>query len=356
MNQALSIWERYTAKLWSGPTAIAVSRIRDGRFLAANPDFLELVGYRRDELVGHTTFDLNLWPNVARRNAIASRLLKQTTVAGMPVEIRRKTGQPLQVMGSFRLLQHEDEACVLGIATDISDRVGYESDLEKEIAELANKNFLHARFALGMRERLDEPLRVNDGYLTRVLERCGSDETCRHFLKLAMDNNARMREFLGPAATPPPLAAPALPPEMEESEPDERPIDALELLREVIGEVTQRFREHRISLDTDAEIRISGNPLLLKRLFRYVMEGVLSPGNDVGYQVSLEVSRSGAEWLFACSHDAATAPLRSIPFSSMLDVAGQLVERLGGKLWLISGRGQRPGIWFTLPACTEQDA
>src|SRR4051794_31614579 len=70
------------------PIAIAVSTVADGLFLDVNESFLDLFDYSRDEVIGQTAVELNLWVDPSQRAELIS------IVAGRPVGDFEGTGRP----------------------------------------------------------------------------------------------------------------------------------------------------------------------------------------------------------------------------------------------------------------------
>ena len=55
--------ERFSQVFEAAPIAIVIARVSDRHYIDVNPAFLEQSGYRREEVVGRTLFDLGFWVN-----------------------------------------------------------------------------------------------------------------------------------------------------------------------------------------------------------------------------------------------------------------------------------------------------
>ena len=53
--------ERYHAVFSATPDAIAICRMDDGMFVDVNPQFFEMLGYRREELIAQTSVESCTW-------------------------------------------------------------------------------------------------------------------------------------------------------------------------------------------------------------------------------------------------------------------------------------------------------
>ncbi|MBI3576074.1 MAG: PAS domain S-box protein, partial [Gammaproteobacteria bacterium] len=66
--------ERFRKTFHASPVIIGISRVRDDRFIDVNETFEEVFGWRRDETIGHTSIELNLWISPLERSKAVERL------------------------------------------------------------------------------------------------------------------------------------------------------------------------------------------------------------------------------------------------------------------------------------------
>lgn len=154
----------------ASPAAMAISSIEDGRFIDANDSFLELLGYTRAELIGHTTFELQLWPDLNQRNRLAIMLRNAGSIRDIDVQIRTKVGEVRDFLSSFELIYWRGKECVLGMATDITQRKEYERNLReaKRAADTANRS--KSEFLGNMSHEMRTPLSAIFGYLEMLAQ------------------------------------------------------------------------------------------------------------------------------------------------------------------------------------------
>ena len=53
--------EKFSKAFKASPEAISIASLDDGKYFEVNDQFLEITGYRREELIGHTSSELNFW-------------------------------------------------------------------------------------------------------------------------------------------------------------------------------------------------------------------------------------------------------------------------------------------------------
>ncbi len=113
--------ERFSRVFSLSPTAICIIRVSDGRFIDVNDAFLRATGYRRDELIGHTTVELNLWTNPEER-AVTLAAIRERGVLGIHrIHGRRRDGQPVYGLAASTLMKLNGEDHYLSLIHDITD-------------------------------------------------------------------------------------------------------------------------------------------------------------------------------------------------------------------------------------------
>lgn len=112
---------RFAAMFRSNPAAITLTRMEDKRILDANEAWEAMTGVSRDEAIGHTAFELNLWVDAGQRDRLAGRAAKPGEAQG-DVWLRRKSGEIRDVLMSAEVLYMGGDAFLLMMALDITER------------------------------------------------------------------------------------------------------------------------------------------------------------------------------------------------------------------------------------------
>ncbi|PSB43844.1 protein kinase domain-containing protein [Chamaesiphon polymorphus] len=140
VEDALRVSEtKFSTAFRSSPDAIAISTLDDGTYLEINDRCLQMLGYRRAEMLGRSTLELGVWANPADRVSIAQQLQQQGTVSNLEIWFRRKSGEIFPTLFSAEAIYLEDEPCLLAVAADITLLKQAEKALARlaEIGELA---------------------------------------------------------------------------------------------------------------------------------------------------------------------------------------------------------------------------
>ncbi|MGH2360337.1 MAG: PAS domain-containing protein, partial [bacterium] len=104
------------------PVAIAISTVDEGRFVNVNDALARLTGYSQEELIGHTTLELNLWADPSERARVIQEIRQRGHLENKEGRLRTKTGEIRDLMTSVERIQIGPTACLIYITHDITDR------------------------------------------------------------------------------------------------------------------------------------------------------------------------------------------------------------------------------------------
>lgn len=112
--------EIFTKVFKVNPAAIAICRQNDGCILDVNIAFESLIGYRREDLIGHDAMTLGLWADINERNAVLQILSAQSFIADREVRLLTKSGKTLITRYSAEPVKLATESCLLSIIVDVT--------------------------------------------------------------------------------------------------------------------------------------------------------------------------------------------------------------------------------------------
>jgi len=99
---------------------VAISRAKDGMFIEINEAFQTTMGYARDEVIGRTSIDLNIWVELSDRKKLADALLRHSCLRDTEIRFRRKNGEVFWGLLSASIMDLDGEPYMLSVARDIS--------------------------------------------------------------------------------------------------------------------------------------------------------------------------------------------------------------------------------------------
>ncbi|QOG12934.1 PAS domain S-box protein [Arcobacter sp. FWKO B] len=112
--------EKFSKLFMSSPAAVSVTSIERNMYLEVNDSFLYFTKYARDEVVGKSSADLQLFANPEERAEFFRRVLEDGMVRGFEFEYRAKDGTTGFGVAYATLLTIQGERCVLAHSYDIN--------------------------------------------------------------------------------------------------------------------------------------------------------------------------------------------------------------------------------------------
>ncbi|MFN6561171.1 MAG: PAS domain S-box protein [Nostoc sp. ChiSLP01] len=127
---ALQNFAQKFAKAFScSPDSITISTLKEGRFIEVNDTFVKLSGYERDEAIGKTSFDLNLWVNASDRLKLIQELQATGVIRNLEIEFKQKSGNLITTLLSAEVIDLDGIPCLLAVHHDITERKQVEAKL-----------------------------------------------------------------------------------------------------------------------------------------------------------------------------------------------------------------------------------
>ncbi|MGA2534657.1 MAG: EAL domain-containing protein [Terracidiphilus sp.] len=99
---------------------VAISRVEDGMFIEVNEAFEKVMGFPRDEVIGRTSVDLNIWVDLSDRKRMADALTRDRCLRDTEIRIRRKNGEVFWGLLSASLMHLDGVPFLLSVTRDIS--------------------------------------------------------------------------------------------------------------------------------------------------------------------------------------------------------------------------------------------
>ncbi|MCU1286280.1 MAG: hybrid sensor histidine kinase/response regulator [Acidobacteriales bacterium] len=104
------------------PDALSISEVKSGRIVDVNEAYLRLMGYSRNEIIGHTTEELGMWQKPEQRRELMEKFRVEERVKDVDWNYRTKAGEIRLALLSAELITFGGEAYALKITRDITDQ------------------------------------------------------------------------------------------------------------------------------------------------------------------------------------------------------------------------------------------
>src|SRR5512133_4002631 len=98
---------------------MAISKLDTGQYVDVNDTFCTILGYTKEEIIGHTSDDIQIFADIEDSNKYIKLIAKLKSIKGYPVTLKTKTGKEKQYLFSADTVQLGDEIYLLTIFSDI---------------------------------------------------------------------------------------------------------------------------------------------------------------------------------------------------------------------------------------------
>jgi len=113
--------EKFSQAFRESPLALTLISTNDHRYIEVNETFERMTGWGRDEVIGRTPFDLEIWVDPSQRIELTKQLLLEAPVRNVELRFRARDGKPRTGLASAELIEVHGEPCALWVVTDITD-------------------------------------------------------------------------------------------------------------------------------------------------------------------------------------------------------------------------------------------
>lgn len=128
--------KKFSTAFRSNPDWITISNIREGRYVEVNDAFLETTGYSRDEALGCTIKELEIWAIPDERDLMIKRIMERGIVRNYETVLKTKTKESRNFLVSGEIIDMEGEPHLIIACKDITEQRLTEERLRKSEAEL----------------------------------------------------------------------------------------------------------------------------------------------------------------------------------------------------------------------------
>jgi diguanylate cyclase (GGDEF)-like protein/PAS domain S-box-containing protein len=151
--------DRYRTVFQTSLDAIAINRLADGVYVDVNQSFLDITGYTREEVVGHTSLELNIWSDPLVRGRLVDHLRRTPSCHNLEACFNNKKGEPVWGLMSASMINLDGVPCFLSVTRDITERKRAEEQLH-----LAASVFTYAREGIMITAPDGAILEINDAF------------------------------------------------------------------------------------------------------------------------------------------------------------------------------------------------
>jgi PAS domain S-box-containing protein len=358
--------ERFSKAFQASPALIALTRVVDGTFVAANEAFYKITGFTEAEVIGRRSLDLKIYAVPEQREEYVRMIREKGSVRDREHLLQTKDGTLRTVLVSGEALELDGQPHLLTVGLDITGRKQAEVETVKALAREKELSELKSNFVSMVSHEFRTPLGVIMSaaeILQRYFDRLPAEKRGRHLEMIfrSTRNLAALMEevlLLGKVEEGRMQFTPA-------------PIDLESFCRSLADEIlsaTQAACPIRFSSAAPLDGAVGDESLL-----RHILTNLLSNAvkySEPGTPVEFLAGRVGAEAVFTVRDHGIGIPLEDQPriFNSFsrgrnvgerpgtglgLVIVQRCVQLHGGDIRLESTPGQGTTMVVRLPVFGE---
>ncbi|MBV9181742.1 MAG: PAS domain S-box protein [Acidobacteria bacterium] len=170
--------ERFSKAFRSSPLPIAIASDQ-GLYLDINEAFLRMMGWKREEVVGRSLEDLNLWAIPEHGQELITQLNQFGRVLALETKFNTRSGESRTVEIAAEPIQLEEKRCILTIINDVTEARLLEQQLRQ-----AQKMEAVGRLAGGIAHDFNNLIMVVESYAHLAKQRAHDPERVRRYAEL----------------------------------------------------------------------------------------------------------------------------------------------------------------------------
>ncbi|GAB6126049.1 PAS domain S-box protein [Humidesulfovibrio idahonensis] len=163
--------EKFSRIFEMAPESISFVRLKDSVRIAANAAFETITGYSREQAIGRSIQELNVWEEPPQREEFLKQLQTNRNVRDFEFMLRRKDGTLRRVVSSARLLSIAGEDCYVSIIHDITDE-----HRMQELLIQSEKMMSVGSLAAGIAHEINNPLGIVHQAVQNLMQRINPEQ------------------------------------------------------------------------------------------------------------------------------------------------------------------------------------
>ena len=114
--------EKFREIFNTSPDSINLNSLESGKYLDINEGFTNLTGYSREDVIGKTSQEINIWNDLKDIDRLVAGVKKDGIVKNLEAVFKTKDGQTVIGLMSACLLNIDDKPVILSVTNDITHR------------------------------------------------------------------------------------------------------------------------------------------------------------------------------------------------------------------------------------------
>jgi PAS domain S-box-containing protein len=120
--------DKFSMTFKSSPDSVNINRLEDGLYVDVNEGFSRITGFTREDVIGKTSLELDIWENPDDRERMVKGLRENGYIENLEARFRKKDGSLLTGLMSARLIYPKGVPHLINITRDITELKTLESE------------------------------------------------------------------------------------------------------------------------------------------------------------------------------------------------------------------------------------
>ncbi len=128
---------KFALAFTASPDSVNINRLEDGLYVEINKGFTDLTGFSREDVIGKTSKEINIWHDLGDRQHLVNSLKTKGYCENLEAKFRRKDGSISTGLMSARIIPLHNVPHIISITRDIGElkRVEQEVLAQKKLFE-----------------------------------------------------------------------------------------------------------------------------------------------------------------------------------------------------------------------------
>ena len=181
--------EKFAKAFLASPDILFLTSLENGIITEINERTEKILGYKRDEIIGNSPKDLNLWEDLSLRDKYIEQIRKNGSIHDLDANFITKTGDIVNSLLSAEIIELHGEKFILGTIRDITERKKMEEELQR-----SQKLESLASLAGGIAHDFNNLLGGIFGYI-ELAEEMATGSQLKDYLKKSISTIERARDL-----------------------------------------------------------------------------------------------------------------------------------------------------------------
>ncbi|MCB2194776.1 MAG: PAS domain S-box protein [Bacteroidetes bacterium] len=368
INKQIDLSEKkFRAAFKTSPDAININRLNDGAYIEINSGFTKMTGFTDEDVLHKNPYTINIWYNDKDRERLINDLKKKKELTNYEINYKTKNGDVKTGLLSASIIEIDGVEHYISITRDISERKEYEEKLKEARKKAEESDMLKSAFLANMSHEIRTPMNAILGFGQLLREKKLDREKQNKFLDIIVVRSKNLLQIINDIIDISKIEANQLNLEIRQFS-----------LNKVLYELFSSFEaelaaqnkeglklEFKAELDRDAS-HIESDEVRLKQILTNLISNAIKfteKGKiEFGYKVEKEVlhffvqdtgigiPQSAMKHIFERFRQADDSNTRQFGGTGLgLSISKQLVQMMGGEIWVESEENKGSVFHFTIP-------